>query len=98
MGQMERRRRRTAVSSSFVVAGLLAALIGIACANVTVANGDYSGVLGGWAILTVIATIFFGVAIRLGGGWVRWIAVALLATTWLAGVDAAARLMEFFSS
>ena len=94
---MEKRRRRTAVSSLFVVAGLLAAIIGAACANVTVMNGDYSGLLLGWAILAVIATALFGFAIGLGGRWVRWIAIALLATTWFAGMDPAGRLIQFFS-
>ncbi len=94
---MEKRRRRTAVSSLFVVAGLLAAIIGAACANVTVMNGDYSGVLFGWAILAVIATALFGFAIGLGGRWVRWIAIVLLATTWFAGMDPAGRLIQFFS-
>jgi hypothetical protein len=98
VGQMEKRRRRKIVSSLFAVTGLLAALIGAACANITVVNGDYSGVLVGWAILTVIATAFLGFAIRLGGGWVRWIAIALLLTTWVAGMDVAARLIEVFSS
>lgn len=98
MGQMEKRRRRTVVSSLFVVTGLLAAIMGTACANVTVVNGDYSGVLWGWAILAVIATVFFGFAIGLGSGWVRWIAVALLAATWLAGTGAVARLIPLFSS
>ena len=98
MGQMEKRRRRAVVSSMFVVMGLLAAMIGTACANVTVVNGDYSGLLWGWAILAVIASILFGFAIGLGRKWVRWVAIALLATTWLAGMDAAGRLIELSSS
>src|SRR5882672_2537451 len=97
MGQREKRRRRTVISSLFVVTGLLAAIIGTALANVTVVNGDYSGLLWGWAILAVIATVFFGLAIRLGRRWVRWIAMALLAATWLTGTHAAARLIQFFS-
>ena len=97
MGQMEKRRRRAVISSLLVVTGLLAAIIGTAFANITVVSGNYSGLLWGWVILAVIATFFFGFAIRLGRTWVRWIAMALLASTWLAGLDAAARLIQFFS-
>ena len=97
-GAMGNRRRRKILSSMFVVTGLLAAILGTACGNVTVANGDYRGVLAGWVILAVIATIFFGLAIRLDNRWVRWVAMALLAATWLTGIDSAGRLIQLYSN
>jgi len=97
-GAMGNRRRRKILSSMFVVTGLLAGILGTACGNITVANGDYRGVLAGWMILAVIATIFFGFAIRLDNRWVRWIAMALLAATWLTGIDSAGRLIQLYSN
>jgi hypothetical protein len=85
--------RRDALAAALLLAGGLVAYVGYFLGEATSATGQYGRLLRSWAMLSALAAVLFLATLAVGRRWARVVAIILLTTDAVAGIDPAYRLM-----